>query len=113
MTNLDIVNEEISELERSKINYQVAEKLAWLYIIRDHLTEPTDTVNAPAVVVSRETPAQQEQTPIFDTDSEFINTAYGVNVSELLDVLNEHMDVLKVVYPKEYAALMQKIDSLH
>ncbi len=111
MTNIEIINEEISELERSAINYQVAEKLAWLYIVRDHMPqESTDTNNAPAVVVSRETPATQEQMSV--STSEFVTKASGVNKADLLDTLDEHMDVIKAIYPKEYAAIIEKIESL-
>ena len=41
--------------------------------------------------------------------SEFLSVASGVNVSNLLTVLDEHMDVIKLLHPKEYDTLIQKI----
>ena len=38
--------------------------------------------------------------------------ASGVNVSNLLTVLDEHMDVIKLLHPKEYETLIQKIREL-
>ena len=44
--------------------------------------------------------------------SEFLSVASGVNVSNLLTVLDEHMDVIKLLHPKEYETLIQKIREL-
>lgn len=44
--------------------------------------------------------------------SEFLSVASGVNISSLLLILDEHMDVIKLLHPKGYDTLIQKIREL-
>ena len=104
MVNIDIINGEIASLEQKETTYVVVERLAWLYIVRDHLqigTAPHD------VNVSRET------VPEIKMNSEFLDVCKGVNIEDLLNIIDEHMEVLKVVYPKEYDAIINKISQLN
>ena len=94
MNNLKIINEEISRLEEMPISYSVAEKLASLYIVKDHSTL-SKTKNVPEI-----------------DGSDFLKTASGVDVYSLLLVLDEHMTAIKILYPKEYQALLKRIDDL-
>lgn len=37
MVSIEIIEEEILNLEKRDTSYAVCERLAWLYIVRDHL----------------------------------------------------------------------------
>lgn len=94
MISLDIIEREINELEaRGETTYAQCERLCWLYTVRDHLRP-----------VKEET-AQTNSL----TGSEFLEAASGVSYPALMKILNEHMDALKVVQPKEYESVMAKI----
>ena len=45
--------------------------------------------------------------------SEFLTAAVGVPTPELMAVIDQHMEAIKVVYPSEYNAIVAKIRSLH
>lgn len=42
-------------------------------------------------------------------DSEFVQAAKIAGQSRLLDVLDEHMDCIRALYPKEYAAVIRRL----
>lgn len=41
MVSIETIEEEILDLEKRDTSYAVCERLAWLYIVRDHLKKPT------------------------------------------------------------------------
>jgi len=94
MISLDTIEKEISELETRDTSYATVERLAWLYICRDHLKN--DVVTQEAVVE-------------VDTPTEFLTAVSGRPIFAVLHVLNDHMSVLGAVYPKEYNAILEKI----
>lgn len=84
------INDEIEDLEQSETTWQNIEKLAWLYIIKNNLKEYS-----------------------YDSkDSEFLQACQNVDVVPLLNLLDEHMEVVKILHPKEYRALISRIQSL-
>lgn len=84
------INDEIEDLEQSETTWQNIEKLAWLYIIKNNLKEYS-----------------------YDSkDSEFLQACQNVDVVSLLNLLDEHMEVVKILHPKEYRALISRIQSL-
>ena len=98
MISLETIEREISELEgRSDTTYRACERLAWLYIVRDHL-RPTQT------------PSDHRTQTI--SGSEFLEAASNVSYPALMGILDEHMSALAVVNPNQYQALMQRIRSL-
>lgn len=106
MISLDEVNKTIFELEtQHDTTYNVCEKLAWLYIVRDHV----DATRCASNDVSQ--PAAREMSPE-SYASEFLIAASNVDVASLLDVLNEHMEVVKLLHPREYESLIKKIREL-
>lgn len=40
MVSIETIEEEILNLEKRDTSYAVCERLAWLYIVRDHLKKP-------------------------------------------------------------------------
>ena len=96
MIDLEIVEREINDIEVSKdTTYRTCERLAWLYIVRDHL-RPT-----------KADPRTQAM-----EGSEFIEACSGVSYPALMEVLDEHMQTLAVVQPRVYEALMRRIRAL-
>lgn len=97
MIDLETIEREINDLEaRGDTTYSLCERLSWLYIVRDHLRP-----------VRAETRMTQEL-----TGSEFLEACSGVSYPNLMRVLNEHMEAVRVVYPKEYDSVMAKIRAL-
>lgn len=90
MTNLEIINDEIAKLETQQINYNILQNLANLYTVRDNLTN-------------------SEPVKLSDTNSEFLNAVNGVNYNSLLSLLDEHMEIIKMLFPTEYNAVISKI----
>lgn len=94
MIDIAVIEEEITALEREgETTYETCEQLAWLYTVRDHLRakDHTDT----------------------NSGSEFLTAAVGIPTPDLMRVLDEHMEALRVVYPAEYDAVVSRIRSLH
>lgn len=98
MLDMDEINREIDNLEHSKTTYGNVEKLALLYTVRDH----NQIVEKP-VIPARYSFADKPS-------SEFIAAARAVEIGVLIDVLNEHMEGVRALYPKEYAAVMRKLN---
>ena len=97
MINLDIIEREILELElRKDTTYAVCERLAWLYIVRDHLVGDGDAVRPRQSVGG----------------TEFLDLCTKVPYAALMGVLDEHMSALSVVQPKEYESIMAKLRAL-
>ena len=49
------------------------------------------------------------QEPVDTGGSEFVQAAKKAGISRLLDVLDEHMDCIQAMYPKEYAAILRRL----
>lgn len=95
MIDLETIEREINELEmRGRATYSLCERLSWLYIVRDHLMPQ----------------AQQERVKL--GGSEFLDACDGKPYTQLMRVIDEHMEALRVVQPKVYDATMQKIKEL-
>lgn len=101
MIDLESIERTISDLESTRdTSFRLCERLAWLYIVRDHLKGTT-------------TPEQPSQSVTGAYNgSEFLEAAATVSVDELMGVLDEHMEALKVVHPKEYTSVIGRIKAL-
>ena len=89
---IDEINSEIVKLESQPASYQNIERLAWLYIVRDHLTV---------------TPSGKE---IPQGKSEYYCACAGKSISEVMGVMDELMDVLMVMQPRLYSAVLSKLN---
>lgn len=96
MIDLETIEREIKELEaRGDTTYSLCERLSWLYIVRDH------------IVPSYEDPKTQ-----YMRGSEFLELASGVGYDSLMRIIDEHMDAVRLVQPREYESVMSKIRAL-
>lgn len=96
MLSLETVEQEILELEKRDTTYAVCERLAWLYVVRDHMTR-----REPEAVTTSLT-----------SGSEFLEAASGVDYASLMGIMDEHMSCIRTVCPKEYEAVLSRIRSL-
>lgn len=110
---MDIVeiNEHIRKLKCEETNWQSVEKLAALCTVRNELSEAESRENSPA---PQPEPVRQIQysTRPQELQSEFVEAASAVPFSGLMEVLDRHMNAIKIAYPKEYELVMKKIGSL-
>lgn len=92
MISLDTIEREINELEaRGETTYSLCERLSWLYVCRDHLM-----------------PAREEKAQALH-GSEFLELASGISYPALMGILDEHMQALQLVQPRQYESVMDKL----
>ena len=99
MLDMDEINREIDNLEHGKTTYGTIERLALLYAVRDHAQSTTSPVE-PLLYSYAENPP-----------SEFIAAFSGAEMPYALEVLDEHMDGVRILYPKEYAQVIRKLNN--
>ena len=100
MINLDEINGEIAKLEIQPATYVTMEKLAWLYIVRDHITLST---------AKRSVSADNRDTVPEAGTSDFLMACAGKPVAEVMLVMDELMDTLKTLHPRLYDAVLAKL----
>lgn len=91
--NIEEINAEILVLEQSDTNYPNCSKLAILYTIRDHLSH------------------DEKIAEYSYAGSEFLNAFTKAPRELALEVLDEHMEAIKLLHPKEYSAIISKLKS--
>lgn len=79
--------------------------MASCYTILDHLfpDAPRSADPAPVPMYS------MSQEPVDTGGSEFVQAGREAGMPRLLEVLDEHMECIKALYPKEYAAIMRRL----
>lgn len=89
MIDLKEIEMEIEKLESQDINYDVCSKLADLYSIKDHF--------------------KPKYSQYSFGQSEFLQVCQNAPYEAILSIINEHMDCINALYPKEYSAIIKKI----
>ena len=98
MISLETIEREIQEIEATRdTTYKTCERLAWLYIVRDHLRPMAISSDHKTQTIG---------------GSEFLELSSGVSYPALMGILDEHMSALSVVNPRLYESLMDKIRAL-
>lgn len=113
MTNSEIIEQEIAELECKQIDYSTAQKLAWLYIVRDHIKSPkerpVEVIDVIEAVKVESVEKEVVKTWNSDSDSEFLRTIEGKDLGCVLTVLDDTMNTLQTTLPSIYKNMMQKL----
>lgn len=79
--------------------------MASCYTILDHLfPESSRSSELPTPLLYSMAPE-----PVETGGSEFAQAAREAGMSRLLDVLDEHMDCVRAIYPKEYDAVIRRL----
>ena len=84
MLSIEEVERTILELEKRDTTYATCE----------HLTQ--------RIVQEKAHAAEMDGSP-------FLSACSGAEIAEILRVVNEHMEAVRVIYPKEYSAVIEKI----
>lgn len=102
MISLDEIEREIRELEaRGDTTYSLCERLAWLYIVRDHIREGDSGVSF----------LNGNRTGNLH-GSEFLEACAYINFADMMQIIDAHMEAIKIVCPKEYDSVLSRIRSL-
>ena len=94
MLSLEEIQAEIEKLENGQTTYSNCERLATLSVVSDHYGQS-------AV-------AQAEMVDL-DEFSEFTRVSLTIPREKLISVMNEHMEAIKLLYPKEYNIVIDKL----
>lgn len=101
--DMNEINEEITKLENSDTNWKNCEKLSVLYGVRGGMNQKAQ----PYV----ENSYSYASAPIMN-GSEFVKVASSVPFEHLLSVLDEHMEIIKAIYPKEYRIIIKRLNHI-
>lgn len=94
MVNLETINREILDLEQRDTTFATCERLAWLYIVRDHLTGQE----------------QKQAVPLStEGDSEFLQAVDGKDSVAVWQIMDDLMDTVRVTAPRAYASVLRRI----
>ena len=91
MIDMNAVNEEIERLEADDLTYRIAEKLAVLYTIR------------------KENGTSVASRAINGNQTEFEEIAMRISKQALIDSINEHVEAVRIMYPKEYELIIERM----
>lgn len=118
MIDLRELDETIDSIKRKGATINDAVTLAMMYIAREHMMRE-ESVQMPAQRAhdySRAAaPPQVEETPDrikTRGTSPFLDACEGLETERVLMLINEHMDVIRVLYPKEYDAIIRRLDRM-
>lgn len=109
--DIDEINTHIHKLKCGSTDWQSVEKLAALCTVRDELEEK----QAPAemqIQAPLPTSCPAAYSTKANPQSEFVEAASAAPFGGLMEVLDEHMNAIKLAYPKEYELVMRKISAL-
>ena len=91
MITIEQIDLEINALEREAPTFAIMEKLADLYIVRDHMISGVG------------------QTVLINSGSKFSDAISGKNMQDVLAIMDELMSALVVLNPKLYECVMGKL----
>lgn len=92
--------EAIKEIQSKEPTYANCEKLATFYTLLRHLYSEEEEQSFSANTF-----------PVMN-GSEFREVIAGKDIDKVVDVLDEHMNVVKVLFPKEYKSVIKNIDEV-
>ena len=95
MIDMAEIEDEIAKLEHSETSWRNCERLHILYAVRDQYGSKAQSVTA--------------EKPYTYADSEFALVAIQTDKEKLIEVLDEHFEIIKQIYPKEYRAVIKKM----
>jgi hypothetical protein len=82
-------------------------KLAAFYTILNNLY-PKEEDTQPILDI----PENRSKIPLIQSESEFMDICSQKDIKSVLGVLNEHFEAIKLLYPKEYDSVLEKIKNL-
>ena len=100
MIDLETIEREIDDLEHREASYRLCQRLSWLYSVRDHLREKIYPPDGKAALKSAL------------SGSEFLDAANGKPYEDVMRIIDEHLETIKLLYPKTFDGVVQRIREL-
>lgn len=97
MLDIDEINRTILMLESRDTNYATCERLADLYIVRDHITGQMHKQPTPLDIAG---------------DSDFLQAISEKDSVKVWSIMDDLMDTLRYAEPRAYARVMERIRDL-
>lgn len=97
MISIEEIDRTISELEGRDTSFANCEKLAWLYIVRDH------------VQPSQENQAQPTSS---GGGSDFLEAVNGKDSVRVWTIMDELMTTMHTLQPRIYTAVLQRLAAI-
>lgn len=93
-------------------NANTCVKLAAFYTIRKELFgEPEQIQPDLPLMYSRATPVEQVETHVdYNSDTEFAQAINGMNAYRAWKIMDELVDVVRIVNPRLYSGVMKKVE---
>ncbi len=82
-------------------------KLAAFYTILNNLYPKEEDIQPISDI-----PENRSKIPLIQSESEFMDICSQKDIKSVLGVLNEHFEAIKLLYPKEYDSVLEKIKNL-
>ena len=98
MITIEQINGEIAVLEEEKPTHVIMQKLAALYIVRDHIVISDTPVKVTA-----------ETIPKFEIESDFVSVIEGKDIRFVVPVLNELVEAVQITNPRLYEGFMRNL----
>lgn len=96
MIDLETVERAISKLESGRdASFAACERLAWLYVVRDHMTPQADDVRTERMM-----------------GSEFLEASSGVPYRDLMYIIDDHLEAIRLLHPRSYDSIIDRIRAL-
>lgn len=111
MISKDEIDRAILEHEAKDTTYANCERLAWLYIVRDHIT-PTETKNAAKAANAVTYEIVPSNVLNVAGNSDFIKAVNGKPTQKVFSTLNELLQTIYVLNPKLYDAVLESIKEI-
>ena len=98
MITIEQINGEIAVLEQEKPTHVIMQKLAALYVVRDHIV-----ISDTPVKVTTET------IPKFEIESDFVSVLEGKDIRSVVPVFNELVEAVQITNPRLYEGFMRNL----
>lgn len=114
MIDLREINETIDQLRRKGNTIQAAEQLALLYITRDYLQheEREREEHSEREKMSMYSQAAAPSMIVVEPHSEFLSACNSAPMDDVFAILDAHMETIRVLYPREYDAIVGQIEKI-
>lgn len=103
MMDLEEIEKAIEEHEQMRTSLQACERLAWLYIVRDHLSNKDNSVKD-------NSPTSERNIDV--AESEFGKLIRSKSQERVMAVIEELMQTIEVINPRLYAGTIQRIKDI-
>ena len=100
MIDLDMIEAEIDRLELRPTSFYSCRRLSTLYNVRDH------------IIADRYPKEVNTALKSSLSGSEFLDAANGKPYEEVMKVVDEHLETIRLLYPKTWDGIIQRIKEL-